>query len=103
MYQVKIKSAPKSLSELDNTELICSYVFLKKTAKHYYHKKLAELFQLEKKAIIKDLELYQNIKKQKYSLRCTTPQRWIENWDVYKNLKKELEKRKINMDNFEIS
>ena len=63
MYQVKIKYKSKSLSELDNTQLIFSYVFLKKTAHHFYHRKLAELFKLEKKAIIRDLTLYQNIRK----------------------------------------
>ena len=103
MYQVKIKSEPKSLSELDNSSLICSYVFLKKTAAHFYHRKLIELSKREKKAIIKDLALYQNVKKQKYLLRCSTPQKWIENWDVYKNLKNELERRKIKINNFEIS
>ena len=103
MCQVKIKSEPKSISELDNSSLICCYVFLKKTAHHFYHRKLAELFKLEKKAIIRDLALYQNVKKQKYLLRCSTPQKWIENWDVYKSLKEELEKRKIQINNFEIS
>ncbi len=103
MYQVKIKTEPKELSELDNTELICSYVFLKKTADHFYHRKLAELFRLEKKAIIRDLSLFENVRKQKYLLRCSTPQKWIESWDVFRNLKNEIKKRKIRINNFEIS
>ncbi len=84
-----------TISQLNNVQLICSYLFLKKTAKHFYQKKLALLFKKEKEAIIRDLILFQRLKEHEYFLRCSTPQKWLENKSVYKNLKEELLKREI--------
>ena len=86
-----------SISQLNNVQLVCSYLFLKKTAKHFYHKKLASLFKKEKEAIVRDLELFEEIKQQEYFLRCSTPQKWLENRLVYKKLLEELKKREISI------
>ena len=100
MNQTEINT---TISEFNNAQLICSYVFLKKTAKHYYHKQLANLFKKEKQAIIKDLALFESIKEQGYFLRCSTPQKWLEKKDVYKKLQMEIDKREIVINNFDLA
>ncbi len=92
-----------AISHLNNAQIICSYLFLKRTAKHYYHKKLSNLFKKEKKAIIRDLELFESIKKQEYFLRCSTPQKWLEKKEVFKNLQMEIKKREISINNFDLT
>lgn len=97
------RKSDKTISQLNNTQLICSYLFLQKTAKHYYHKQLSTLFKKEREAIIRDLSLFESIKKQKYSLRCSTPQKWLEANEAFKKLKIEIMKRKISINNFDIA
>ncbi len=96
MYKVEIKTENKKVSELSNAQLLFSYIYLKRTFKHLYRKRLKALAKKEKRAIIYDLELFQKIKEKKYSLRCCTPQKWLEEWDFYKGILNELEKRKIS-------
>jgi len=92
-----------TISQFNNAQLICSYLFLKKTAKHYYQKKLSNLFKKEKEAIIRDLALFESIRKQEYFLRCSTPQKWLEKKEVFQNLQMEIEKRELPINSFDFN
>jgi len=95
MYKVELTSSNSNISDYDNTELIFSYIFVKKTYNHLYKKKLMNLNKKEKKAIIYDLSLFESIKQKKYLLRCLTPQKWLENWDVFNVISNEIKKRDL--------
>ncbi len=77
MYKVELSSTNNSISDFNNTQLICSYIYVKKTYNHLYKKKMKNLSRKEKKAIIHDLSLFEAIKQKKYFLRCLTPQKWL--------------------------
>lgn len=96
MYKVQIPPKRNNISELSNSQLLFTYIYLKRTFKYLYHRKLSLLAKKEKKAIIYDLELFKQIKEKKYSLRCCTPQKWFEEWEVNKRILNELEKRKLS-------
>ena len=96
MYKIEIASQEQSISEFNNTQLLFSYIYIKSTFNHLYHKKLSLLSKKEKKAIIYDLDLFEKIKQKKYSLRCCTPQKWLENWNVFQTLLSEMEKRNLS-------
>ena len=97
MYKVEISSANSNISDYNNTQLICSYIFVKKTFNHLYKKKLLNLNKKEKKAIIYDLSLFEAIKQKKYMLRCLTPQKWLENWKVFNGITSEIKKRDLSI------
>lgn len=102
MYKVEIKSENKRLNELSNAQLFFSYIYLKRTFKYLYRKKLNTLSKKENRAIIYDLELFKKIKETKYKLRCCTPQKWLEDWEFYQGIKNELGKRNISKKLLEI-
>lgn len=95
MYKVEISSTNSNISDYNNTQLICSYIFVKKTFNHLYKKKLLNLNKKERKAIIYDLSLFEAIKQKKYMLRCLTPQKWLENWNVFNGITSEIKKRDL--------
>lgn len=95
MYKVELPISNCSVTEYDNTQLICSYIYVKKTFKHLYKKQLQMLSKSEKQAIIYDLSLFEALKKKRYMLKSLTPQKWLENWYVYNVLANELRKREI--------
>ena len=97
MYKVKIVHSDRKIAELDDAQLICSYYFLKKTFNYLYKKKLRNLNKRQKKAIIHDLRLFESIKKMNYSLRCLTPQKWLENWSIYNGITAEIERRNLSI------
>ncbi len=103
MYKVELTSSKAEICDLSNVQLICSYIFVKKTFNHLYKKKLKKLTAEEKKAIIYDLTLYENIKQKRYSLRCTTPQKWLENWKVFNGITSEMAKRELSIKNLEFN
>ncbi|PID62952.1 MAG: hypothetical protein CR986_00555 [Ignavibacteriae bacterium] len=95
MYKVELTSTDCLVSEYDNTQLICSYIFIKKTFKYLYKRQLQILSKNEQKAIIYDLSLFETLKEKKYLLRTLTPQKWLENWCFYNILISELKKREL--------
>ena len=97
MYKVKIAPRDCKISELDDAQLICSYYFLKNTFNYLYKKKLRNLNKRQQRAIIHDLNLFETIKNMNYSLRCLTPQKWLENWSIYNGITAEIEKRKLSI------
>jgi hypothetical protein len=103
MYKVEFSSSNNSISDFNNTQLICSYIFVRKTFNHIYKKKLRNLSRKEKKAIIYDLSLYQSIKQKKYSLRCSTPQKWLENWNVFNGIRSEIKKRDLSIQSLDLN
>ena len=96
MYKVEIVTQQKNISELNNTQLLFTYIYINRTFKYLYHKKLSLLSKRQKKAIIYDLTLFEKLKQKRYSLRCCTPQKWLENWDVFQTLSSEMEKRQLS-------
>lgn len=102
MYKVQVSKTDYNLADYNNAELICSYVYLKKTFNYLYKQKLKNLTKKEKKAIIYDLSLFETIKTQKYLLRCLTPQKWLENWNVYNGITSELKKRDLFANNLDL-
>lgn len=101
MYKVELSTANSNFSDFNNAQLICSYIFVKKTFNHLYKKKLRSLSKREKKAIIYDLSLFESIKQKKYSLRCSSPQSWLENWIVFNGITSEIKKRDLSINNLE--
>ena len=95
MYKVEISKNCKDISELNNEQLLCSYFYLKETYHYIYKKKLSTLAKKEKRAVIYDLTLFEQIKEQQYFLRCTSSQKWFDNWEVKKKLLQELGNRKL--------
>jgi hypothetical protein len=103
MYKVELSSQNVSISDLNNAQLIFSYIFVKRTFNHLYKKKLRNLTKKEKRAIIYDLTLFSSIKQQKYTLRCSTPQKWLENWIVFDGITKEIKKRNLSINDLDFN
>lgn len=101
MYKVELNNTNCSITNFNNTQLICSYIYLSKTFNHIYKKKLRSLSIKENKAIIYDLSLFQNIKQKKYLLRSSTPQKWLENWSVFNGITEEMRRRELPLNNLE--
>ena len=101
MYQVEIGKSQKDFTDFDNTQLVCSYLFLKRTFKYLYKEKLRKLDKKEKRAIIYDISLFEKIKNTKYQLRCKTKQKWLENSDIYNSIVSEIEKRELVINNLD--
>lgn len=97
MYNVELSPQNSNISSFDNTQLICSYIYLKKTFNHLYKKQIRALTIKEKKAIIYDINLFQHVKEKKYLLRCLTPQKWLENWNVFNGIIEEIKKRELSV------
>lgn len=103
MYQVELSPNNCNISNFNNTQLICSYIYLKKTFNHIYKKQIRSLTIKEKKAIIYDITLFQAVKQKKYLLRCLTPQKWLENWNVFNGITEEIKKRDLSVNNLDFS
>ena len=97
MYKVELSPKNCNISSFDNTQLICSYIYLKKTCNHIYKKQIRSLTIKEKKAIIYDISLFQTVKQKKYLLRSLTPQKWLENWNVFNGITEEIKKRELSV------
>ena len=97
MYKVKVSPQNCNISSFNNTQLICSYIYLKKTFNHIYKKQIRSLTIQEKKAIIYDISLFQSVKQKIYLLRCLTPQKWLENWNVFNGITEEIKKRELSV------
>lgn len=102
MYLVELDKTSKDLSKYDNTQLFCSYFFLRKTFNYLYRDNLRKLDKKEKRAIIYDISLFQNIKLKINHLRNCSPQKWLEDSEVYNNLVNEIEKRKLPLNQLDI-
>ena len=103
MYKVEISTSNTNISDYNNTQLICSYYFVKKTFNHLYKTKLRTLSKQEKKAIIYDISLFETIKQKKDILRCLTPQKWLENWNVFNGITDEIRKRELSIKNLDFN
>ena len=103
MYKVELSPPNCSISNFNNTQLICSYIYLKKTFNHIYKKQVRSLTIREKKAIIYDISLFQTIQQKRYLLRCLTPQKWLENWNVFNGITEEIKKRELSVNNLDLS
>ena len=103
MYKVKLVTSNCKISEFNDTQLVCSYLFLKNASKYLYKRKLRNLNKLEKTAIIYDLSLFESIKKMNYSLRCLTPEKWLENWNVFNGISAEIKKRELSVNNLDFN
>lgn len=101
MYKVEISSFDYKIEDFDNMQLFCSYVYLKKTFNFMYKQKLRTLSKQEKRAIIYDLSLFETVKKQKYNLLCITPQKWLENWNVFVGITSEMKRRELLENNLD--
>jgi len=97
MYKVELTASNSKISEFNNSQLICSYFYLRKTFNHLYKKKLRNLSKREKKAIIYDLSLFESVKERNYSLRCLTPRSWLESWNVFNGITAEIKKRELSI------
>ncbi|MFZ1289842.1 MAG: hypothetical protein WAR79_07115 [Melioribacteraceae bacterium] len=102
MYLVELDKTSKDLSKFNNTQLVCSYFFLRETFNYRYKENLRKLDKKEKRAIIYDISLFQNIKKKIYYLRNCSPQKWLEDSEVYNNLVNEIEKRQLPLKQLDI-
>lgn len=96
MYKVELDKTSKEISKFDNEQLVCSYYFLKSTFEYLYKEKLRKLDKQEKRAIIYDISLFQDIKKQINYLRNCSPRKWLEDSKVYNSLLFEIEKRNLS-------
>ena len=97
MYKIEVKNIKKKLSEFNNEQLICSYIFLQNTFNYFYKENLRKLDKKEKKAIIYDLKLFERIKNKRYSLRCSSPEKWFTESKNYNNILREIKKRDISV------
>jgi hypothetical protein len=97
MYKVKRVTSDCKIADFDDTQLICSYFYLKQTFKCLYKRKLRNLNKRERKAIIYDLALFESIKQMNYTLRCLTPQKWLENWNIFNGITAEIKKRELSI------
>lgn len=95
MYKVKLVNSDCKITEYDDAQLICSYYFLKQSFNYLYRRKLRNLNKKEKTAIIYDLNLFESIKQMNYNLRCSTPQKWLENWSIFNGITAEIKKRDL--------
>lgn len=102
MYLVELDKTSKDLSKFDNTQLVCTYFFLRKTYTYLYKENLRKLDKKEKRAIIYDISLFQNLKSKIYYLRNCSPQKWLEDSEVYNKLVDEIEKRNLPINQFEV-
>ena len=96
MYKIELATTENQISDFNNSQLICSYFYLRKTFNYLYKRKLRNLNKQQKKAIIYDLSLFETIKKRNYKHRCLSPQSWLENWKVYNGITEEIKKRELS-------
>jgi hypothetical protein len=101
MYLVEVNKATKKLSEFDNTQLVCSYLFLRRTFNYLYKEKLRKLDRKQKRAIVYDISLFEKIKNTKYLLRTSSPQKWLEDSEIYNKIVTEIEKRELSINNLD--
>ena len=99
MYLVELEKTSKDISKFDNAQLVCSYYFLKNTFNYLYKEKLRKLDKQEKRAIIYDISLFQDITNKKNYLRNCSPQKWLEDSKIYNTLLNEMEKRNLSVIN----
>lgn len=103
MYKIQFNSVDTQFSNFENEQLVCSYIYLKKTFNHLYKKNLRMLNKKEQKAIIYDLSQFETIKQKKYLLRCLTPQKWLESWTVFNGITDEIKKRDLSIKNLDFA
>ena len=103
MYKVKLVTSKNNISEFNDTQLVCSYIFLKNASKCLYKRKLRSLNKREKTAIIYDLTLFESLKQMNYKLRCLTPEKWLNNWNVFNVISAEIKRRELSVNNLDFN
>ncbi|MBK7104137.1 MAG: hypothetical protein IPH62_02500 [Ignavibacteriae bacterium] len=102
MYLVELDKTSKDLSKFNNSQLVCSYFFLRKTYNYLYRENLRKLDKKEKRAIIYDISLFQNLKNKISYVRNCSPQKWLEDSEVYNNLVNEIVRRKLPLNQLDV-
>ncbi len=88
---------PDDLSSLTNNQLVDKLRLLRKKYEFFYCRELRRLDKIKGEAIIRDLDQFEEIQKQYHLLKAKSPEFWFENWDVYRGLLNEVEKRHLNV------
>lgn len=86
-----------SVSELSNSQILENLAYAGKRFEYLYCRELRRLEQIQAKAIIKNLEEFKSAQTRYFQIKSMHPQIWFENWDVYKEIIQEANKRNLNV------
>lgn len=84
-----------AVSELSNSQILENLAYAGKRFEYLYCRELRKLEQVQSKAIIKNLEEFKSAQTKYFQIKGTHPKIWFENWDVYKEIIQEADKRNL--------
>ncbi|NWF88774.1 MAG: hypothetical protein HXY50_04840, partial [Ignavibacteriaceae bacterium] len=84
-----------SVAELSNSQILENLEYAGKRYEYLYCRELRKLEVIQSKAIIKDLDEFKSAQTKYFQIKSMHPQIWFENWDVYKEIVSEANKRNL--------
>ena len=84
-----------SVSELSNSQILDNINYAKLRFEHLYRRELRKLERIKSSAIIRDLEEFRSAQEKYFEIKASHPKAWFENWEIYKLILREAQKRKL--------
>lgn len=85
-----------AVTELSNSQILENLSYAGKRFEYLYCRELRKLEQVQAKAIIKNLEEFKSAQAKYFQIKSMHPKIWFENWDVYKEIIQEANRRNLN-------
>jgi hypothetical protein len=92
-----------AVTELSNSQILENLAYAGRRFEYLYCRELRKLEQVQAKAIIKNLEEFKSAQTKYFQIKSMHPKIWFENWDVYKEIIQEADKRKLALDEYEMN
>lgn len=89
-----------SVSELTNSQILENLTYAERRYEYLYCRELRRLEKIQSKAIIKNLEEFKSAQTKYFQIKSTHPKIWFENWDVYKEIIEEANRRNIAVSDY---
>jgi hypothetical protein len=92
-----------AVTELSNSQILENLAYAGRRFEYLYCRELRKLEQVQSKAIIKNLEEFKSAQTKYFQIKSMHPKIWFENWDVYKEIIQEADKRKLGLAEYEMN
>lgn len=99
MYWVE-EPTSTPVSELTNSQILENLTYAERRYEYLYCRELRRLEKIQSKAIIKNLEEFKSAQTKYFQIKSTHPKIWFENWDVYKEIIEEANRRNIAVSDY---
>lgn len=99
MYWVE-EPTSTPVSELTNIQILENLTYAERRYEYLYCRELRRLEKIQSKAIIKNLEEFKSAQTKYFQIKSTHPKIWFENWDVYKEIIEEANRRNIAVSDY---